>query len=312
MKVSVLIPVYNVEVYVELAILSIINQTYQNLEIIIVDDCSTDKTFEKCLCLSKFDSRIRLYKNESNKKISSTLNRAYHLSTGELIARMDGDDVSEPDRIERLVKFLDENKKYDLVGCSVIAIDTSGNEIGRTTHYSQFEFLKRTSHFVSPCSHIWVARRTLYEKLNGYRDIPGAEDYDFLLRSIDEGHRITNLEDYFGYKVRLGRTGNTVSTIGARQRLLQKYVLNLHFQRMRLGKDYHSEELMFKEITQSILSEKLFKISNISLQIAIESKGTFRLPIRIATLLFSLISPIQAKYLASRIKYKLLCLKEKP
>ncbi|NQV78496.1 MAG: glycosyltransferase, partial [Lutibacter sp.] len=74
--VSVIIPVYNVELYVEKAINSIINQTYQNLEIIIVDDCSTDKTYSIVESLSKKDKRIKLIRNSKNLKISKTLNKA--------------------------------------------------------------------------------------------------------------------------------------------------------------------------------------------------------------------------------------------
>ena len=98
--VSVIIPVYNVEKYVKEAIQSIQNQTYINLEIIVIDDGSSDKTYTIVEELARNDERIKLYKNEKNLKIVKTLNRALSLANGENIARMDGDDISALDRIE--------------------------------------------------------------------------------------------------------------------------------------------------------------------------------------------------------------------
>ena len=109
--VSVIIPVYNVELYVEEAIQSIQKQTYKNIEIIIVDDNSSDKTYSIVSHLKKHYSRIKLYKNEKNYQISTTLNRAFLNSTGEYIVRMDGDDISMPDRIEKMVSALEKNNE---------------------------------------------------------------------------------------------------------------------------------------------------------------------------------------------------------
>lgn len=307
MLVSVLIPVYNVEEYVEKSIVSIINQTYKNIEIIIIDDCSTDRTYEICTKLSIADPRVQVYRNDSNRKISFTLNRALKYAQGELIARMDGDDVSEPDRIEKKVNFLNCNKLVDIVGCSVVAINSKDELIGVTTHYSDFEFLKRTLKYVSPCSHIWVARRHVYEQLEGYRNISGAEDYDFLLRAITSGFKISNLQDYYGYKVRLAREGNTALTIGARQRLLQNYVFKMYSMRCESGRDDFSEESMNIFISQSSFSKKIFNLSNKFLMISIQSIGLFGLPKRVLFLFLSFCSPIQAKYIFSRVRYKIIC-----
>ena len=116
--VSVIIPVYNVEKFAEQAIVSIIKQTYKHLEIIVIDDGSSDNTYKIVADLATQDSRIRLYKNERNLKIVKTLNRALSLAQGEYIARMDGDDISALDRIEKQVAFLESNPDYDLVGCN--------------------------------------------------------------------------------------------------------------------------------------------------------------------------------------------------
>lgn len=94
---------------------------------------------------------------------------------------MDGDDISVFDRIENKVKFLEENQEFDLVGCSMKAIDTAGKNIGQTIHFSNQNLLLESLEYVTPVSHIWLARKSVYDKLNGYREISGVEDYDFLL-----------------------------------------------------------------------------------------------------------------------------------
>lgn len=235
--VSVLIPVYNVEKYVKAAIESIQNQTYNNLEIIVIDDGSKDNTFEIVKELSKNDSRIRLYKNETNIKIVKTLNYALSLARGEYIARMDGDDISELDRIERKIDFLKENTDIDLVGCSLISIDSNGGVIKKIRKLQDFNLIRKTLRYTSPISHIWVCKKTVYDKLNGYRELSGAEDYDFILRLISTGMKAVNIADYYGYKVRIDREGNTVSSTGLLQKKLHEKIYQMYRQRISKGAD---------------------------------------------------------------------------
>lgn len=119
--VSVLMPCYNVERYVEESLLSILNQTYSNLEIIAINDCSSDATGELLLKLAAQDSRIRVVTNETNLKLIKTLNKGVELCNGEYIARMDADDISLPTRIEKEVRFLEKNKDHDIVSTQFYA-----------------------------------------------------------------------------------------------------------------------------------------------------------------------------------------------
>lgn len=113
--VSVLIPCYNVEKYVVEAVNSILSQTYDNIEIIAINDYSTDKTGLLLDELAKQDPRIRVINNEENLKLIKTLNKGISLCNGEYIARMDADDISLPRRIEKEVDFLEKNKDHDIV-----------------------------------------------------------------------------------------------------------------------------------------------------------------------------------------------------
>lgn len=113
--VSILLPVYNAENYIEEAIDSLLKQTYQNIEIIIVDDCSNDGTVEKIKKYS--DLRIKYYRNEKNSGIVYSLNKALDISNGVFLARMDADDICMPDRIEKQLEYIKENPGNVLVSC---------------------------------------------------------------------------------------------------------------------------------------------------------------------------------------------------
>src|SRR5690606_27940814 len=113
---SVLMPAFNCEKYVGQAIESILNQTYDNFEFIIINDGSTDDT-EKVI-LSFSDSRIRYIKNTYNLGLIETLNKGIQLSKGEFIARMDADDISYPERFRIQIEFLNNNSDYVICSSS--------------------------------------------------------------------------------------------------------------------------------------------------------------------------------------------------
>ena len=117
-------PVYNIEQYVARAISSILEQTYQNLELLVIDDCSKDLTLEKITQYK--DPRIKLIKNNKNMGISISLNKGIHASKGKYIARMDGDDISLPDRIEKQCNFMEENPQIGILGTGYYVIDENG------------------------------------------------------------------------------------------------------------------------------------------------------------------------------------------
>ena len=106
--VSVIVPVYNVAPYIEECIGSILEQTYSKLEIILVEDCSTDDSLSICQKYADLDRRIKLLHNEKNSGVSFSRNRAIDCATGEYVAMIDGDDWVEKDYIERMVNAIEE------------------------------------------------------------------------------------------------------------------------------------------------------------------------------------------------------------
>lgn len=113
--ISVVMSAYNEERFIEKAIRSILNQTEQDFEIIVFDDCSTDATADIIAGIN--DERIRLYKNQENCGLTSNLNKGIHLARGKYIARMDGDDISLPERFEKQVRYFKEHPEVMLISC---------------------------------------------------------------------------------------------------------------------------------------------------------------------------------------------------
>ena len=115
--VTILMPVYNSQAYLTDAFASIVNQTYRNIEIIIVDDGCTDSSMD--IVASFHDSRVVVIKNRENIGLAASLNLAIKRSTGEFLARMDADDIAYPNRIEKQVNFLLENPTVDVLGAAM-------------------------------------------------------------------------------------------------------------------------------------------------------------------------------------------------
>lgn len=113
--ISVIMSAYNEEAYIESSIRSILNQTEQDFEIIIFDDCSTDSTTDIIEGIK--DERIRLYKNEENCGLTRNLNKGLQLAEGKYIARMDGDDLSLPERFEKQIRYFEEHPDVILISC---------------------------------------------------------------------------------------------------------------------------------------------------------------------------------------------------
>lgn len=120
--VSVIIPAYNCEKYIEKAICSVLDQTVKNIEIIVIDDCSTDNTWKVITTIAESDSRVHIYKNQKNLGVVETRNRAMSLCHGTFIALLDGDDFWYENKLECQLKLQAETKA-DLVYCSYAIVD---------------------------------------------------------------------------------------------------------------------------------------------------------------------------------------------
>lgn len=191
--VSVMLPVRNGARYIASAIESIRNQTLTQWELVIIDDNSTDATPRLLEEIAHCDKRIRVLKNPSSGLVSA-LNTAIAASTSDLLARMDADDLSSPDRL--MLQVCEFAKRPDLValGGQIRRIDEHGYKLGAGQYPVGPNACRRHLRMAAPLCHPAVMlRKGAVQKVGGYREaFRHAEDYDLWLRLIDVGE-IDNL-----------------------------------------------------------------------------------------------------------------------
>ena len=166
-KVSVIMGIYNCADTLDEAIGSLIAQTYQDFEIIMCDDASTDNTYEIAEELGRrYPGKIVLIRNEKNMRLAYSLNHCLKYAKGEYIARMDGDDRCLPERFEKQVAFLDSHPEYDVVGTYMQHFTKDGpGDITKAVEYPD----KYTIRDHIPFNHASIMmKKTVYDALGGY------------------------------------------------------------------------------------------------------------------------------------------------
>jgi len=185
-SVSVIIPTYNRAWAIKDAVDSVLNQTYGDLEIIVVDDGSTDRTRE---CIEGFkDPRVR-YLYKENGGVASALNFGIRQSTGAYIARLDSDDIFLPRKLEIQIKVMNGNPDVGLVYTHAYEMDLEGNVLGLYLkgHTCPCDPLKVLRHFLFPPSQSIMFRRSCIDTIGYFdEDLPVAEDWDFCIRMARE------------------------------------------------------------------------------------------------------------------------------
>ncbi|MFH1561035.1 MAG: glycosyltransferase family 2 protein [Patescibacteria group bacterium] len=203
--ISVVMPAYNAGSYLVEAIESVLGQTYENFEFIIVNDGSTDNTWEIIKQYAKKDKRITAIKNKSNLGVSAAANIATSEAKGKFIARMDADDVSFSDRLEKQVEFLQKNKEVVAVGGQCIVIDKNNNIIGDKTFPTNTKKLAEMIFWAIPIQQpsIMINRSLLPKNFVWYPvDFSSAEDVDLYFRFLKYG-QLANLNDWLIFYRRL-------------------------------------------------------------------------------------------------------------
>jgi glycosyltransferase involved in cell wall biosynthesis len=186
-KISVILPSYNSIEFIDKSIGSILSQTYKNFELIVINDCSTDGTLEYLNTIN--DPRLVVINNDVNIGIVESLNIGVNSAKGEYIARMDADDISIPERLERQLNFIVKNN-YDIVGAKA-------RNFGKWRLQKVFPF--SMSHleaslaliFMNPLVHPLVMGRATIFKTNKYsKNFQWAEDYELWVRLVKKGYKL--------------------------------------------------------------------------------------------------------------------------
>lgn len=238
-KVTVFTPVYNCEDYISETIQSILNQTYEDFEYLLIDDCSTDRSVD--IIESFSDPRIRLIKNEINQGISYNRNLAIDESNGDYLAMIDGDDIALSQRLEKQIEFLEKHPEYGIIGTEIIHIDAQGKEMNQSITFpipdEQIPSRMLFNNYIYTSSA--TIRKSVFEEgIRFKKSFIVAEDYEVwiqLIRKSKIGHIREPLTKY--------RIHDQSISIQKKQLMLDTEIKIINIQLNELKCPLNSEEL---------------------------------------------------------------------
>lgn len=193
--VSVIMPAYNTEKYIGEAIESILNQTFKDYEFIILDDVSTDGTWEIIKKYANQDARIIPIRNEKNLYIAENRNKGVSLAKGKYIVWQDSDDISLPTRIEKQVALMESNPKVGICGAYIQSFDEKGDLDVRRYAQNDAELRRNIFKFSPVAQPVAIVRKEALDKVGPFdTSLPPAEDIDMSFR-IGEFYEFANIPE---------------------------------------------------------------------------------------------------------------------
>lgn len=196
-KISILMGIYNCADTLPESIDSILAQTYDNWELIMCDDGSTDNTYEVAKAYQdKYPDKIKIVRHDTNLYLSQSLNDCLAVADGQYIARMDGDDKSTPDRFEKQVKYLEEHPECQLVSTAMQEFDEYGlgGILRREEHPNKYSLKKGTCF-----NHASImSYKSVFDVLGGYtvsERTRRGQDYDLWFRFFEKGFSGDNMQE---------------------------------------------------------------------------------------------------------------------
>ena len=307
-KISVVLPMYNCERFIEKSIKSILNQTFTDFELIAIDDGSKDKTAE--IVRNIDDPRIKLIR-QRNKGLLRTDNKGITISRGTFIARQDADDISMPSRFEKQVMYLISNKSVGMVSCYYTQMDEANESLGIT---QTFPFkpidVKRSLYLVNPITHGGtMTRREIFEKIGLYQPShEPIEDYKAWCDMADISDVAIIPESLYWYRISRGGISATQydESIQMPRRIAEeqwhKPLAHKKYRHIvKDGKYYRSLESPFANSIynlymsqQKALAKKMLRRGHL-ISGTVTALAVFRLPKRKVR--------VMARKAASRVKY---------
>lgn len=220
--VSVIMPAYNASQYIEEAITSVLKQTYENLELIVIDDCSTDVTYELSRKFTMIDSRVKVFKNGSNSGVATTRNRGLKIAQGEYIAFLDSDDIWKTNKIEKQLR-LAKNYTPCIVYSSYELFDVNGNRKPYMVP-EKTDFASMLKENVIGCSTVLISKE-IAKKYSFVKDFYH-EDYVYWLNVLREGYSAVGTNEIMvEYRVlEESRSGNKVRSALKRWKIYREYL----------------------------------------------------------------------------------------
>ncbi len=298
--VSVLLPAFNVEPFIAESLGSVLEQSLREIEVIVVDDGSTDRTSSILAEIAARDERVIVVRLGTNGGIVRAMNTGLEMCRAPYIARIDGDDVALPRRLEKQIRFLESHPEISLVGNATITINERGECVGKSPVPVGAKAISACLELSTPIPHIWMARREVYDDLGGYRDLAPAEDYDFLLRAVTAGFRLANLPDHL-MCTRI-RNDSISDRAALQQRKAQRYIVQLYRERLRRGFDTFSRPRYERAISAGRMESASYKIASFLKRAAFAKPSTARRFCYFA--LIAVVSPEYARYFFNRLRWR--------
>ena len=267
--VTVLMPVYNAESYLSMAIESVLSQSFHDFELIIVDDGSTDKSFAISKKYSERHSRIRIFRKD-NSGISDTLNVGLSNARGGFIARFDADDIMYPNRLETQFKFLGSNPTLGFCGCFLELIDANGAAVGwsKPSPVTRAEFEKLISErrpITFNHSSI-MCRTTAMAEVGGYdRSMEPTEDTDLFNKILALGYDALIIPEYL-LKYRLHSTSIGAHKLKTQIENRNFIAYNFYARRFRtptVSREEYTQIMASRPLLQKVLysTEKMYLVN---------------------------------------------------
>lgn len=194
--ISVIMGFHNSGEYLKTSIESILNQTYSNFELILIDDCSTDNSYFVAKLYESKDKRVRLLQNSKNMGLTATLNRGINAASGEFIARMDDDDISVETRFEKQLNFILSNN-IDVVGSNCINIDSFGNKTGCRKYPEKDKDIKKVLPIYNPICHpsVMIKKKTVFDTGLYNEKFKTTQDYELWFRMTAFNATFHNIQE---------------------------------------------------------------------------------------------------------------------
>lgn len=210
--ISVLCSVYNSESTVVDSINSVLAASNDNIEIVLVDDCSFDRSKFILLSFAEED-KVNIIANHENLGLAKSLNKAFSVSKHDYIARMDADDICEPDRFKKQLDYMLAHPEIDILGSNATLIDMDSNVIGKSDAPLEHDDIIKALEYRNPMIHPTIMmKRSVLEKLGGYdENLRKAQDLDLWHRAAKAGFRFANMPDcLIKYRVDLNKPTKTI------------------------------------------------------------------------------------------------------
>lgn len=210
-EVSVVIPAFNAQQFIAKTVESVLSQTFREIEVVIVDDASTDSTFSIISAIAKKDGRVRVYRNDRNLGTIRTLNRAIEHSVGRYIARMDADDLSDPARIEKQLALLKAHPDVGIVGCGLLIINEVRSERSTIVRPCDDGSLRLEMAKYTPIGANCMIRRSVLEEVGLFDTEIGAEEELEIMIRIARKAKLACIPDIL-YTYFIRSTGRSISS----------------------------------------------------------------------------------------------------